>query len=158
MCGSGTHPGGGVMGAPGALCAKTMLGGEACERPPPVGEGVGAARAARLGVPPATEPRRGRGKTVTATVVIGAGLNGLTCATLLAKKGHKVVVLEAREAAGGIAAPFEFHPGYRSAGLLHDTSGLRPRAVSQLALEQHGLRLRTRRPICSPWVAAVSAS
>ena len=25
LCGSGTHPGGGIMGAPGALCAKTML-------------------------------------------------------------------------------------------------------------------------------------
>jgi phytoene dehydrogenase-like protein len=25
MCGSGTHPGGGIMGAPGALAAKTML-------------------------------------------------------------------------------------------------------------------------------------
>ncbi|HSM14707.1 MAG TPA: NAD(P)/FAD-dependent oxidoreductase [Thermoanaerobaculia bacterium] len=27
MCGSGTHPGGGIMGAPGALCARTLLGG-----------------------------------------------------------------------------------------------------------------------------------
>lgn len=26
MCGSGTHPGGGIMGAPGELAAKTMLG------------------------------------------------------------------------------------------------------------------------------------
>ena len=26
MCGSGTHPGGGIMGAGGELCAKTMLG------------------------------------------------------------------------------------------------------------------------------------
>ncbi len=25
MCGSGTHPGGGIMGAPGALCARTLL-------------------------------------------------------------------------------------------------------------------------------------
>jgi len=25
MCASGTHPGGGIMGAPGALCAKTMM-------------------------------------------------------------------------------------------------------------------------------------
>ena len=27
MCASGTHPGGGIMGAPGALCAKAMLEG-----------------------------------------------------------------------------------------------------------------------------------
>ena len=27
MCASGTHPGGGLMGAPGALCARTMLEG-----------------------------------------------------------------------------------------------------------------------------------
>jgi phytoene dehydrogenase-like protein len=26
MCASGTHPGGGIMGVPGALCARTMLG------------------------------------------------------------------------------------------------------------------------------------
>jgi phytoene dehydrogenase-like protein len=25
MCGSGTHPGGGIMGSPGALCARTLL-------------------------------------------------------------------------------------------------------------------------------------
>jgi phytoene dehydrogenase-like protein len=27
MCGSGTHPGGGIMGTPGALCARALLGG-----------------------------------------------------------------------------------------------------------------------------------
>ena len=26
LCASGAHPGGGIMGAPGALCAKAMLG------------------------------------------------------------------------------------------------------------------------------------
>jgi len=26
LCGSGAHPGGGIMGSPGELCAKTMLG------------------------------------------------------------------------------------------------------------------------------------
>jgi len=83
---------------------------------------------------------------MSSVVVIGAGLNGLTCAALLAKKGHKVIVVERRDAAGGIAAPFEFHPGYRSAGVLHDTTGLRPRAIAQLALEQHGLKLCARRP------------
>jgi phytoene dehydrogenase-like protein len=29
MCASGTHPGGGIMGAPGALCARTMLAARA---------------------------------------------------------------------------------------------------------------------------------
>jgi phytoene dehydrogenase-like protein len=29
MCGSGTHPGGGIMGAPGALCARAMLSARA---------------------------------------------------------------------------------------------------------------------------------
>ncbi len=29
MCGSGTHPGGGIMGSPGELAAKTMLGSRA---------------------------------------------------------------------------------------------------------------------------------
>jgi phytoene dehydrogenase-like protein len=29
MCASGTHPGGGIMGAPGALCARAMLGARA---------------------------------------------------------------------------------------------------------------------------------
>ncbi|HVF59631.1 MAG TPA: NAD(P)/FAD-dependent oxidoreductase [Thermoanaerobaculia bacterium] len=29
MCASGTHPGGGIMGAPGALCARTLLAGRA---------------------------------------------------------------------------------------------------------------------------------
>ena len=28
MCGSGTHPGGGIMGAPGALCAMELLGAQ----------------------------------------------------------------------------------------------------------------------------------
>jgi uncharacterized membrane protein len=46
--------------------------------PRPVGEEVGAAREARLGVPPATEPRRGPGKTVRAVLLalVLAGVAG----------------------------------------------------------------------------------
>lgn len=40
-------------------------------------------------------------------VVIGAGMGGLTAAAWLAKRGRRVLVLEARAGAGGLAAGFE---------------------------------------------------
>jgi phytoene dehydrogenase-like protein len=79
-------------------------------------------------------------------VVIGAGHNGLTCAALLAKRGRKVLVLETHGSSGGLAAAEEFHPGYRSAGLLQDTTGVRPAVVRELGLGGHGLRLNKQRP------------
>ena len=79
-------------------------------------------------------------------IVIGGGLNGLTAAALLARAGRKVAVLERRDVIGGLAASEEFHPGYRTAGLLHDTTGLRPAVVDTLRLTQHGLRMRGHRP------------
>lgn len=78
-------------------------------------------------------------------IVIGGGHNGLTTATLLAKAGKKVLVLEKREVLGGIAAGEEFHPGYSTTGLLHDTSGVRPEVVKQLQLEKHGLKVDNHR-------------
>jgi phytoene dehydrogenase-like protein len=78
-------------------------------------------------------------------VVIGAGLNGLTAATVLALAGRNVVVLERRSIAGGLAAGEEFHRGYRSPGVLHDTTGLLPEVVEKLGLARHGLR-RAERP------------
>jgi len=79
-------------------------------------------------------------------IVIGAGHNGLTTAALLAKRGRKVLVLERRDIVGGLAAGEEFHPGYRSGGLLHDTTGVRAAVVAELELEKHGLKLRPHRP------------
>ena len=46
------------------------------------------------------------------TVVIGAGLGGLTTAALLVHAGHKVTVLEAQAYPGGCAGTF-YHQGYR---------------------------------------------
>jgi phytoene dehydrogenase-like protein len=79
-------------------------------------------------------------------IVIGAGHNGLTTAALLAKSGRKVLVIERRDVVGGLAASEEFHPGYRNAGLLHDTTGVRRHVVEELQLEKHGLRMRDHRP------------
>ena len=79
-------------------------------------------------------------------IVIGAGHNGLTAATLLAKQGRKVLVLERRSIIGGLAAGEEFHPGYYSCGLLHDTAQVRAQVVRALDLKSHGLDFFARRP------------
>ena len=46
------------------------------------------------------------------TIVIGAGVGGLTAAALLRRAGHRVTVLEAHVYPGGSAGTF-FHKGYR---------------------------------------------
>ncbi len=78
-------------------------------------------------------------------IVIGGGHNGLTTATILANKGKKVLVVEKRDILGGIAAGEEFHPGYSTTGLLHDTSGVRSNVVKNLQLEKHGLEIENNR-------------
>ena len=42
------------------------------------------------------------------SIIIGAGHNGLVCATFLARAGQRVLVVEARDSAGGLAAEREF--------------------------------------------------
>ncbi len=79
-------------------------------------------------------------------IVIGAGHNGLAAAAELARRGRKTLVLEARELVGGLAAGETFHPGFRSLGLLHDTSQVSKKAVSALKLEQHGLSFEEHPP------------
>jgi phytoene dehydrogenase-like protein len=75
-------------------------------------------------------------------IVIGGGHNGLVAAGLLARSGRRVLVLERREILGGMGALEEFHPGYRTPGLLHDTSSFRRPVAEKLQLERHGLQWR----------------
>ena len=79
-------------------------------------------------------------------VVIGAGHNGLTAAALLAKAGRSVVVVERRDIVGGTARGDEFHPGFRSPGLHHDSTGVASEVVETLELVRHGLALRATPP------------
>ena len=47
------------------------------------------------------------------TIIVGAGHNGLACATYLARAGQRVLVLESRKRVGGACTIEEPFPGGR---------------------------------------------
>jgi phytoene dehydrogenase-like protein len=83
--------------------------------------------------------------TETDVVIIGAGHNGLTCATYLAMAGLRVKVVERRAVAGGAAVTEEFHPGFRNSVAAYTVSLLNPQIIADLKLHDHGLKIVERR-------------
>ena len=73
-------------------------------------------------------------------IVIGGGINGLSCATLLAKMGVRTLLLEQRAELGGCAAESEIAPGFRVPTLSHATGPVRRDVVEELQLYLHGLQ------------------
>jgi len=74
-------------------------------------------------------------------VVIGSGLSGATAAALLAARGHRVVVVERDQHAGGCAASFE-HQGYAFAVGATVGMGLEPGGVVRRVYDRLGLAPR----------------
>ena len=74
------------------------------------------------------------------TIVIGAGHNGLTCGTYLARAGQRVLVLEASAVPGGLAREREFYPGFRIS-VCHSLGALNGLVVKELELMKHGFEL-----------------
>jgi len=74
------------------------------------------------------------------TIIIGAGHNGLICATYLAKKGQSVLVLEASDTVGGLAAKREFHNGFYTS-VAQSISLFSAKIAKDLNLVAHGFNL-----------------
>ena len=77
-------------------------------------------------------------------IIIGAGHNGLVCATYLAKAGRKVLMLEANEQVGGAAITRSFAEGYSVSAGAHLLHLLHGQIVSDLNLTGHGLKMAAR--------------
>ncbi len=73
-------------------------------------------------------------------IIVGGGHNGLTVACYLAKQKKKVLVVEKRNRLGGLGSSSEFHAGYFSPGILHDTNNVRTWVIDQLQLKKYGLK------------------
>lgn len=73
------------------------------------------------------------------SIVIGAGHNGLVCAAYLARGGQRVLLLEARGTPGGLAASYEFHPGFHVSPA-HSLTHFSARIAGELQLNRHGFK------------------
>ena len=78
-------------------------------------------------------------------VVIGAGHNGLTAASYLARAGIRTVILERRDVVGGCAVTEEIDaelaPGCRVSTASYIASMLRPEVIRDLRLADYGLKM-----------------
>ena len=79
-------------------------------------------------------------------IIIGAGHNGLVCASYLAKAGWKVLVLERRHLVGGACVTEELWPGYKLSTASYVVSLLLPEIEEELELKKYGYRVLARNP------------
>ncbi len=79
-------------------------------------------------------------------IIVGAGHNGLTCATYLARAGKRVLVLESRERVGGACTMERPFPGVRMSPCAYLAGLLHPLVIEELNLAGRGFH----------WIPAVN--
>lgn len=91
--------------------------------------------------PTGSEARTALGGQLHDVVVVGAGVDGLVCATLLARGGRQVTLVDRNDHPGGTAASDEFLPGYHASATFPGVETLDPGLVDELDLPRHGLEI-----------------
>ncbi len=84
-------------------------------------------------------------------VIVGAGHNGLVCATYLGKAGLKVAVVERRPVVGGAAVTEEVWPGYKVSVAAYVMVLLQPKIMMDLDLCRHGVEVVEAGPSFQPF-------
>jgi all-trans-retinol 13,14-reductase len=79
----------------------------------------------------ASNPSRIKAQNEYDVIVVGSGIGGLSCASLLAKNGFKVLVLEQQNHVGGYCASFERN-GFMFPVGAHDISGVEQGTIKML--------------------------
>ena len=74
-------------------------------------------------------------------IVIGSGVNSLVAASVIAKAGKKVLVLESREEIGGLASTNEFAPGFKCNAINDTIKWIDPRIIKELQIQSQDLEL-----------------
>ena len=95
--------------------------------------------AARLGLIGLPLPLNELVATRWDVIIVGAGHNGLACATYLARAGRRVLVLERRDRVGGACTLEEPWPGYRVSPCAYVCGLLHPLIIQELDLVRRGL-------------------
>src|ERR1700704_1117832 len=91
-----------------------------------------------LGIVGLPAPIRDLAARLWDVIIVGAGHNGLTCATYLARAGKRVLVLESRERVGGACTVEEPFPGVRMSPCAYLAGLLHPLVVEELGLPSRG--------------------
>lgn len=73
-------------------------------------------------------------------IVVGAGHNGLTCATYLARAGKRVLIVEARDRVGGACTLEEPWPGFRVSPCAYLAGLLHPLVIEELDFPKWGYK------------------
>jgi phytoene dehydrogenase-like protein len=94
-----------------------------------------AAVLGKLGLPAPLKELAARSWDV---IVVGAGHNGLACATYLARAGQRVLVLESRERVGGACTVEEPFPDVRMSPCAYLAGLLHPLVIKELNLQSRG--------------------
>jgi len=80
-------------------------------------------------------------------IVVGGGINSLAVAALLAQEKKSILLLESRDALGGLSSTHEFASGFKCNMVYDYIRWIDPRLIKRLSLQKYGLKMISPDPL-----------